>query len=98
VTECDVAPFGPDAVEAIPSRFSLATRRKLLEALSVDDLEHLVVLKRTGQAVHGAARGLSPEKIEELAEMIIAERTPTIGWWRRARAASAQPAVPGGTS
>jgi hypothetical protein len=31
---------------------------------------------------------LSAEKLEELADMVMAGRTPTIGWWRRALAAS----------
>jgi hypothetical protein len=35
-----------------------------------------------------ARRRLSPEALNELADMLIAGKRPTIGWWKRAFAAS----------
>ena len=67
-----------------PVRLSLSLRRLLAEQFGPDTLRHLACLMERERPPRVARRRLSEASVEELAEMIVEGRTPTIGWWRRA--------------
>jgi hypothetical protein len=46
-------------------------------------LRHLAALKDADSPGMRARRNLDEASVEELAEMLVAGKTPTIGWWRR---------------
>ena len=58
-------------------------RELLLELFSADQLQHLAAIKRAREPYLVARRRLSEASVEELAEMIVAGKRPTCGWWRR---------------
>lgn len=58
-------------------------RRALSQLFTPADLRHLAAMAEHNRAGMMARRRLSPEEIEEYAEMVASGRTPTIGWWRR---------------
>ncbi len=64
--------------------FSLSLRRLIAEQFTPDALRQLASLMEAQKPGMVARRRLSEASIDELAEMICAGRTPTIGWWRRA--------------
>jgi hypothetical protein len=66
-----------------PCHVSRHMRELLLELFSADQLQHLAAIKREREPYLVARRRLSGASREELAEMLTANRTPTIGWWRR---------------
>jgi hypothetical protein len=67
-----------------PVQLTDSLRLVMLALFSDRELEHLVSLRRSGSLTLVARRRLTDAKREELADMLIANRFPTIGWWRRA--------------
>ena len=64
-----------------PVRLSIALKRLLIASFAPETLRHLAYLmERDGLR---ARRQLSQASIEELAEMIVNGRKPTLGWWTR---------------
>lgn len=55
-----------------------------------DTLTHLAYLLRQREPDFRARRSLTSDALEELADMIADGRTPTLGWWRRARRVQAE--------
>lgn len=75
----------PVALERTELQLSLALKRLVATTLTDAELELLAYERRQGRPQLVARRGLSVEKREELAVMLLAGRRPTAGWWRRAR-------------
>ncbi len=67
-----------------PVKLSLSVRRMLVEQFDADSLRHLASLMEQDRPSRARRRRLSEAGVEELAEMIVAGRVPTMGWWRRA--------------
>lgn len=57
--------------------------RLLVDQLTAEQLRHIAAAKDAERPDRQARRSLSPAAVDELAEMLNAGRTPTIGWWRR---------------
>jgi len=53
--------------------------------LSPSDLRHLAAAIDGINPAHQPRRRLTREATEELAEMLVAGKVPTIGWWRKQR-------------
>lgn len=66
-----------------PLKLSLSLRRLLVDQFDAETLRHLAALKESETPGSIARRNLSEASKDELAEMLTAGRTPTIGWWRR---------------
>ena len=69
------------AASAQPLRLSL--KRTLIQQFDAETLYHLWWLKTHESLGMVARRQLSDSSIEELAELFVSGRTPTLGWWRR---------------
>ncbi len=67
-----------------PKRLSASLRLMLAQQFSADELRHLACMKDAESPGLCARRRLSDASVDELAEMLTAGRTPTIGWWSRA--------------
>jgi hypothetical protein len=59
-----------------------------MPSMSPAVLRELAAIIEAREPRRRAIAALSPEKLEELADMLIAGKRPTVGWWQRARAAS----------
>jgi hypothetical protein len=70
-------------------RQSLPLRRLLVSQFTASDLRYLASLMEDERPGMIARARLSDASIEELAEMLTAGRTPTIGWWSRNSEAAA---------
>jgi hypothetical protein len=55
----------------------------LLELFTADQLQHLATIKRQRAPYLVARRRLNGASAEELVEMIVAGKRPTVGWWSR---------------
>jgi hypothetical protein len=64
---------------------SASVTRLLLAELTAEQLRHLAALKEADAPSFRIRRELSEEALTELADLLLAGETPTIGWWRRAR-------------
>lgn len=53
--------------------------------LTVADLRHLAAAIEARSPTRRALRNLSPEAIEELAEMLVRGDSPTVGWFEKHR-------------
>ncbi len=62
---------------------SLSLRRLLAEQFTPDALRQIAACMDDERPRIAARRRLSEASVEELAEMICAGRTATIGWWKR---------------
>ncbi len=58
-------------------------RAVLVDSLTVEQLRHLVAIAEARQANGRREARLSQAGAVELADMLVAGRRPTIGWWRR---------------
>jgi hypothetical protein len=65
-----------------PGHVSRHLTELLLGLCTADQLQHLAAIKREREPYLVARRRLSEASREELAEMLTANRTPTVGWWR----------------
>jgi hypothetical protein len=59
-----------------------------LPATSPEILRELAAVIEARDPGRRARQSLSPEKVEELADMLLRGDRPTVGWWKRALAAS----------
>jgi hypothetical protein len=62
---------------------SVHLKALLLELFTADQLGHLAAIKREREPYLVARRRLDEASREELADMLVANRVPTVGWWRR---------------
>ncbi len=67
-----------------PVRLPLSLRRVLVQQFSAEDLRHLAWLKANAAPDLVARRRLSEASLDELAVLLTAGKSPSIGWWRRA--------------
>jgi len=70
----------PDDAE---THISNHMKELLLELFTEEQLSHLAAIKRARRPYLVARRRLSAESAEELAEMLVANKIPALGWWRR---------------
>jgi hypothetical protein len=76
---------GADAVDAIP--FLPSTSPQILRELAA-----LIESRQPNRAGSPQARRrLSPEALQELADMLELRKRPTVGWWRRHLAEDPEP-------
>jgi hypothetical protein len=68
---------------AKPIRLSLSAKRLLTSQFTSEALRHLASLMEYESPGMVARRRLSESSINALAEMYVAHKTPTIGWWRK---------------
>ena len=61
----------------------LSLKRLLIDTFSAADLRHLAYLKEASSPQLTARQRLDEAGVDELAEMLVAGRRPTLGWWRR---------------
>ena len=67
-----------------PVRLSKSLRRLVADQFTADELRHLAGIMEANRPGRIARRRLSEASRDELAEMLVDGRIPTIGWWRRA--------------
>ena len=73
----------PSTTFTRPVRLSTNLRRLLAEQFPADTLRHLATLMELDTPTLTMRRRLDEASVEELAQMIVDGRTPTIGWWKR---------------
>ena len=66
-----------------PIRLSTSTKRFLASQFSPEGLRHLASLMDDASPGMIARRHLDETGVNALAEMYVAGKTPTIGWWQR---------------
>jgi hypothetical protein len=66
------------------------TTARILPSTSPQVLRELAALIEEREPSRRARQSLSPDKLDELADMLLRGKRPTIGWWQRALAASRQ--------
>ena len=66
-----------------PIDVSDSLRILIANSFAPDELRHLAAIRDAERPGSIARRSLSNRSAEELADMIVGGRRPTIGWWRR---------------
>ena len=66
-----------------PLRLNESLKVALVTLFTPDQLRHLAALKDADSPGMRARRHLDEASVDELADMLVAGKTPTIGWWRR---------------
>jgi hypothetical protein len=66
-----------------PEPISDSLRALLISQFTANQLRHLAALMDLESPGLRARRDLEEASVIELAEMIVAGRIPTVGWWRR---------------
>jgi hypothetical protein len=68
-----------------PLRISDSLKELILGLFTASQLRHLAALKESRAPGVRARRTLDAASADELAEMLLDGKTPTVGWWRRHR-------------
>ncbi|MGA8724140.1 MAG: hypothetical protein WB565_03810 [Acidimicrobiales bacterium] len=66
-----------------PLRISDSLKELILGLFTASQLRHLAALKESAAPGMRARHNLDDKSAEELAQMLLDGRTPTVGWWRR---------------
>jgi hypothetical protein len=66
-----------------PIRWSVSTKRLFVSQFTPSGLRHMASLMEVKSPGMIARRRLSETSVNALAEMYVAGKTPTVGWWRR---------------